>query len=201
MARGDELVIANDSLPLLGAHNALNLCAALTTLDAMGLPLPDLPKALEDFRPLPHRLETVHEHRGILWVDDSISTTPESTECAVASFPDRDIVLLGGGEDRAQDYTSLARILVERRALVLGLPTTGERLVRAVNAAGSRRPAMMMPDLPAAVAAAGRAAKPGSVVLLSPAAPSYNAYANFEARGDHFRALARGENLEMGPPS
>ncbi len=63
------------------------------------------------FTALAHRLETVAERDGMLWVNDSISTTPESTLAALASFPDRQVVLIGGGQDRGQDYSELGRAL------------------------------------------------------------------------------------------
>jgi UDP-N-acetylmuramoylalanine--D-glutamate ligase len=138
-------------------------------------------------------LEAIAERDGVLWVDDSISTTPESTIAALQSFPDREIVLLGGGEDRGQDHTGLVDELVARGATLIGLPVTGSRLVATARDAG-------MPDVRAlearemgeAVAIARRLAQPGSVILLSPAAPSYNAYRNFEERGAHFREFVEG---------
>ena len=189
-ARG-EVVVPRAELPLLGTHNALNLCAALAALETFGVALPPLPEALRDFRGLRHRLEVVREEDGIVWVDDSISTTPESAIAAIESFPDRGIVLLGGGHDRGQDYTELARVLAGRDAIVIGLPTTGARLVEAARAAGlAPERAFETPDLAAAVEHARARAGPGSAVLLSPAAPSYDTYRNFEERGDHFRTLA-----------
>src|SRR5205085_6910454 len=90
--RDGRLVVASDDLPLLGRHNALNLSAAVTALEAAGVEPPPLADALRDFRALPHRLEVVAETDGVLWVDDSISTTPESAIAALASFGGREIV-------------------------------------------------------------------------------------------------------------
>jgi UDP-N-acetylmuramoylalanine--D-glutamate ligase len=187
---GKELVVASDDLPLRGEHNALNLCAALAAMDVMTVSRPSLPAALGSFRGLPHRLELLGEHAGIQWVDDSISTTPESALAALASFPQRDLVLVGGGQDRSQDFTSLGETLAGRGAAVVGLPPTGERLVAAARHAGiplSR--AVVAGDMAEAVTLARRLASPGSTVLLSPAAPSYGTYKNFEERGEHFRQL------------
>jgi UDP-N-acetylmuramoylalanine--D-glutamate ligase len=182
-----SLVVPNAVLPLRGAHNALNLCAALTALDLTGVGLPALPQALHGVRGLRHRLEVVADRNGVLWVDDSISTTPESTLAALESFSDRAIVLIGGGQDRAQDYAALVRELASREALVIGLPLTGSRLVAAARGAGiADARATEVDDMQAAVALAGQLAGPGTAVLLSPAAPSYNTYRNFEERGDDF---------------
>jgi UDP-N-acetylmuramoyl-L-alanine---L-glutamate ligase len=187
---GGELVVPAAELPLRGEHNALNLCAALAALSAAGIAIPPLPDALRGFQALPHRLEVVSERDGIRWVDDSISTTPESTLAAIASFAGHEIVLLGGGQDRGQDYAQLGRMLAERGAAVVGLPTTGSRLVAAARTAGVPAPRAIVTDgMQEAVSRARALAGPGTTILLSPAAPSYDSYRNFEERARHFRAL------------
>lgn len=186
------VAVGADDLPLPGEHNALNACAALAALEALGVE-PSLPAAFAGFRPLPHRLEIVGERGGLLWVDDSISTTPESTLAALAAFPGRDVVLLAGGQDRGQDYAALGAALAERGAAVAGMPTTGPRVVDAARAAGVPGERAIATDgLEDAVELARRLAAPGSVVLLSPAAPSYDRFRDFEERGERFRALASG---------
>jgi UDP-N-acetylmuramoylalanine--D-glutamate ligase len=179
------------AFPLRGEHNALNLCAALAALDAAGIGPPPLPEGLAGLQALAHRLQTVVSADGVEWIDDSISTTPESALAALAAFAGREVILIAGGSDRGQDYAELARIAAGAGVTVLGLPATGERLVSAVRAAGAPpERALEVATMDAAVAeAAGRAA-PGTVVLLSPAAPSFVAYRDFEERGDHFAALA-----------
>jgi UDP-N-acetylmuramoyl-L-alanine---L-glutamate ligase len=180
----------SDQLPLRGVHNALNLCATLTAGQAIGAPPAALPQALLGVSALPHRLEVVCERDGITWVDDSISTTPESTLAALASFPGCEIVLIAGGQDRDQDYAELGRMLAERRAVVVGLPDTGSRLIAAVRAAGAPVADLVeVEDMESAVGHARAVARAGTTVLLSPAAPSYNAYVNFEERAQHFRTL------------
>ena len=187
---------AISDLPLRGEHNALNLCGALTALEAFGIDTPALPGALNDFRTLAHRLETVEERDGVLWVNDSISTTPESTLAAIASFSGRDIVLIAGGQDRGQDYGELARVVAARGVTVIGVPSTGARLLAAARKAGAERARMIdAPDMQEAVAVARAAAGPGTVVLLSPAAPSYDYYRDFEQRGERFCELAQNSHL------
>jgi UDP-N-acetylmuramoylalanine--D-glutamate ligase len=189
----ERLVVATADLPLRGAHNALNLAAALTALRALGVELDDVAGRLAGFRGLPHRLELVHAGDGVEWIDDSISTTPESALAAVAAFPDRPVVLIGGGFDRGQDYGGLGATLAARGAHVIGLPVTGERLVEAARRAGSPDDRLrVVADMEAAVAQARAVAAPGAAVLLSPAAPSFGAYADYTARGAHFRALVAG---------
>lgn len=186
-----EIAVQAAALPLPGTHNALNLCAALTALQAVGIK-PALPEALDDFKALPHRLEAVGERDGVLWVDDSISTTPESTLAALEAFAERDIVLLGGGQDRNQNYALLGRELAERGAAVVGMPTTGKRIVDAARAAGlPESRSILVDNMEVAVARARELVPSGGVILLSPAAPSYDHFHNFEERGDLFRSLAR----------
>lgn len=185
--------LSTAELPLRGEHNALNLCAALAALEAFGVTLPALAQALAGFKPLAHRLETVAERDGVLWVNDSISTTPESTLAALASFQGRNIVLIAGGQDRGQDYSELGRALAGRDATVIGVPSTGPHLLDAALAAGvPRELAIETAGLEDAVARARAIARAGAVVLLSPAAPSYDNYRDFEERGERFRALAVG---------
>jgi UDP-N-acetylmuramoylalanine--D-glutamate ligase len=193
IARDGVLRLAAGALPLPGAHNALNLCAALAGLEAAGVEVGDLGAAVEGFRGLEHRLQTVAESGGLTWVDDSISTTPESALAALASYPGRPLVLLGGGQDRGQDYAALGGELARAGALVIGMPSTGPRLLEAALAAGlPESDALGAEDLAEAVAIARRAAPPGAVVLLSPAAPSYDRFRDFEERGERFAELARG---------
>jgi UDP-N-acetylmuramoyl-L-alanine---L-glutamate ligase len=186
-----ELRASIAELPLRGEHNALNLCGALAALGALGIE-PELPAALEGFQPLAHRLEPIAKRDGVLWVDDSISTTPESTLAALASFPGCELILIGGGQDRGQDYAQLGRALAELGATVIGVPTTGPRLIAAVRDAGAPAGrALGAADMAEAVVLARAAARtlPGAAVLLSPAAPSYDNYRDFEQRGERFREL------------
>jgi UDP-N-acetylmuramoylalanine--D-glutamate ligase len=193
--RGSELVVAREQIPLRGAHNALNVAAAVGAVEAAGLDRPRLPQALAGLEPLPHRLQTVHiTQDGIEWVDDSISTTPESTIAAVEAFQDREVILIAGGQDRGQDHAQLAGVIAGRRVptTLITLPDTGEDLAAAARARGHAEERMSTArDMRDATKQAAGLARAGNVVLLSPAAPSYNVYKNFEERGDEFGAFAR----------
>jgi UDP-N-acetylmuramoyl-L-alanine---L-glutamate ligase len=193
--RGDwQLVVAPEQIPLRGRHNAENVAAAVAAIEAAGLPLPPLPQALEGLAALPHRLQTVHTgEQGTEWVDDSISTTPESAIAALEVFNDRPVVLIAGGSDRDQDYDGLGLTLASRVAathLIL-LPDTGSRIAAAATSQGFGGDRMSTAgDMREATRLARRLLQPGGVVLLSPAAPSFNQYTSFEERGDEFAALA-----------
>jgi UDP-N-acetylmuramoylalanine--D-glutamate ligase len=191
---GWPLVVAPDQIPLRGRHNAENVAAAVAAIEAAGLPVPPLPQALEGLTALPHRLQTVHtDGHGTEWIDDSISTTPESAIAALEAFNDRPIVLIAGGSDRGQDYDGLGLTLASRAAathLIL-LPDTGPRIAAAATSQGFGEERMSTAgDMREATQLAQSHVVPGAVVLLSPAAPSFSQYANFEERGDEFAALA-----------
>lgn len=153
--------------------------------------------ATTDFEGLPHRLQVVHDDER-LWVDDSIATIPEATVAALAAFPDRPITLLTGGFERGQDHAPLIAALVDRatsavRIQVVALPDTGHRLANslAADAIGRQIEVTTVDDLAAAVAVARATTPTPGVVLLSPAAASFNQFSSFEDRGRQFAALAR----------
>jgi UDP-N-acetylmuramoyl-L-alanine---L-glutamate ligase len=191
---GWPIMFEPDQIPLRGAHNARNVSAAIAAITAAGLSLPSLPQALAGLTALPHRLQTVHiDANGREWIDDSISTTPESTIAALEAFPQRPLVLIAGGSDRRQDHRRLANMLAARTAptgLIL-LPDTGPAIGAAAASDGFAEDRMSTAgDMREATRLAAELLQPGGVVLLSPAAPSFSQYANFEERGDDFAALA-----------
>lgn len=175
---------------LKGAHNLDNARLAAKLALAAGGTLDGIVKGIGAFEPLPHRLEE-HEIGGTLFIDDSISTTPEATKAALAAYPNRKIALIAGGHERNQDYTELAELL-DRHGVVLlvTLPVTGDRLATATYAAAPGIEVLEAPDLAAAMGALAARRTRFDTVLLSPAAPSYNQFKNFEERGKAFIALA-----------
>ncbi len=182
----------NRQLP--GPHNALNAFAALTAARLLGLDEAVVPRALENFQSLPHRLEYLGIFGGVRYYNDSISTVPEATLAALAALPETDVLILGG-MDRGVSYQALAEAL-RRPGLrhVLLLPETGAILGKLLepHAAHPDAPQVThVATLEEAVAHARQAARPGGTCLFSPAASSYNRYKNFEERGEAFRALVR----------
>lgn len=172
-------------LHLRGEHNLENACAALTVLKILGFDLKQTRAGLESFRALPHRLQPLGEKKGALFVNDSISTTPETAIAAMEAFAGKKIALIAGGYDRKQEYADLAAYIAKRGDVtVVTVPSTGHRLAQAVRDAGAK--AYEASDLPSAVDVA--VCLNADVILLSPAAPSYDFYKNFEERGTLFKA-------------
>jgi UDP-N-acetylmuramoylalanine--D-glutamate ligase len=135
---------------------------------------------------VPHRLELVAERGGVRWVNDSIATNTLAVRAGVTAFA-APIRLILGGRGKGEDYRPLARELPANVVAVYLVGEAADELAAALDAAG--RPYQRAGTVAGAVKAAARDADPGDVVLLSPAATSYDQYANFEERGEDFRRL------------
>jgi UDP-N-acetylmuramoylalanine--D-glutamate ligase len=196
--RGDTLVMDTAALPLPGRHNRSNLCAVLTALEAFGLDAAALAPHAASFQPLPNRLQALGEKSGILYVNDSISTTPMATQAALDLYAGRDVAVLIGGHDRGLPWEEFAEAM--RLRAPTAIITLGHGLA-AQN--GPRIHALLAPiaaqagftleaaqDLEEALRKARAALPHGGVILLSPGAPSFGAYKNYVERGRHFAALA-----------
>jgi UDP-N-acetylmuramoylalanine--D-glutamate ligase len=188
-------VIPSHGLPLRGAHNHRNmLAAAAAARTDPGVVLDAVVDGLRGTTPLPHRLQPIAEIGGVQYVDDSNATNPESTRCALDAFPGP-LVLLLGGKDKGIDLTPLLDEVRTRARAVVGIGTTGPTLVAALGDGPATETAT---DMRTAVAAAARLARPGDVVLLSPASSSLDQYASFAVRGDAFQAAV--EQLRTRTP-
>lgn len=175
---------------LKGAHNLDNARLAARLALAAGGTIAGVIDGIAAFRPLPHRLEE-HVIGGTAFVNDSISTTPEATKAALAAYAGHRIALIAGGHEREQDYRELAERLVAYGVTTLAcLPVTGTRLAAAARAAAPDIEVIEAPTLAEAMQALHGHAGRFDTVILSPGAPSYNQFANFEERGRRFVALA-----------
>jgi UDP-N-acetylmuramoylalanine--D-glutamate ligase len=135
---------------------------------------------------VPHRLEEVARVGGVLYVNDSKATNVAAAEVALRSFGGGIHVILGG-RGKGSDYAPLAAPVAERCAAAYLIGETAAELEGAL--AATEVPLRSCGDLERAVAAASAAARRGEVVLLAPACTSYDQYASYEERGNHFRAL------------
>ncbi|WMT86044.1 UDP-N-acetylmuramoyl-L-alanine--D-glutamate ligase [Pelagibacterium sp. 26DY04] len=186
----DAILMAAMNSRLKGAHNHDNARLAAAIALAAGASREGIFAGVEAFVPLPHRLEELMVG-DILFVDDSISTTPEATKVALAAYKGKKIALIAGGHERQQDYTDLANLMGLTSVVMLcSLPVTGPRLAQAVRE-NAPIPVAECSTLDEAMQALASAGHVFDTVILSPGAPSYNQFKNFEERGDRFKALAR----------
>ncbi|MCH7718703.1 MAG: UDP-N-acetylmuramoyl-L-alanine--D-glutamate ligase, partial [Chloroflexi bacterium] len=185
-------VLSRGEIPLRGAHNVPNVLAAVAVAGVVGLPLDAVARAVREFAPVPHRLELVAQVQDVAYYNDSIATTPERALAGLRSFQER-VTLLVGGREKQLPLEALAQEAVLRCRAVVCFGEAGPALEVALRAAEASQPPPIerTETLEAAVEAARRHAKPGDVVLLSPACTSYDAYENFEERGEDFRCIVR----------
>lgn len=186
---------------LKGQHNLGNITAAWKVCKLLDIDDEIFGEVVQNFKGLPHRLESIGVLKGVEWINDSISTTPESAIAALDAFGDRVSVIILGGQDRGYDFTPLAEKIAASKSLRMAilLPDSGTVIGKALEHAGAPVILSAAKTLPEAVEKARKAAldpKPekGSVpiVLLSPAAPSYGHFKNFEDRGEQFEQAVRG---------
>ena len=176
---------------LKGSHNRDNAHLAATIALAAGATIAGVINGIAAFMPLPHRLEE-HHFGGIIFVDDSISTTPEATKAALAAYPGFRIALIAGGHERQQNYSELATLLDGYGVtLVACLPVTGARLAQATRQSTPHILVRERPDLESAMHDLHQHRARFDAVILSPGAPSYNQFKNFEQRGLRFIELAQ----------
>jgi UDP-N-acetylmuramoylalanine--D-glutamate ligase len=182
---------AGDPLPaeplIRGAHNRENAAAATAAARAAGIGDAAIADALRTFPGIPHRLELVAERDGIRYVNDSKATNVAAALRGLAAYADEPVHLILGGSPKGEDFAPLAAAI-----------GPNVRSVHLIGAEGPRIGEVVAGDvdgtLAAAVEHAEARAEPGDVILLSPACASYDQFADFEERGNAFRALARGES-------
>ncbi|MBT8396568.1 MAG: UDP-N-acetylmuramoyl-L-alanine--D-glutamate ligase [Gemmatimonadetes bacterium] len=186
-----EPLISARELPTLGRHNVGNALAASLTARLAGSARLSLTEGMKSFQPLPHRLEPVGEAGGLRWVNDSKATNVAATVGALNSL-EGPLVLLLGGKDKGEELSPLRRAL---HAGVRGVVVFGEARYRMAAALGeSTELTVADGSFEYAVDAARALAKEGDLLLLSPACSSFDMFPNYQARGDRFSALARGES-------
>lgn len=188
-AKGERVVMDTADIKLPGVHNIENYMAAVAAVDGM---VTD--EAIRDFARtfggVEHRIELVRELDGVKWYNDSIASSPSRTIAGLRSFPEK-VILIAGGKDKGISYDAIGPEINEHvKALILCGATAGvirAAVEQAPNFTGL--PITEVDSYPAAVNLARQTAKPGDVVLLSPASTSFDRFANFMERGRVFKDL------------
>jgi len=183
----EKIPVRDSEIPLIGVHNQKNIQAAISVARLLGVSKESISDAIKNFKPLPHRLEVVGESSGIKFIDDAISTTPESTIEAIKSIKNIKTIFLGG-EDRGYDFKELEKQI--RKAKIENIvlfPETGSRILSSTKGLKI----LKTKSMEEAVKFAYRSTPSGSTCLLSTASPSYSVWKDFEEKGDLFQKFIK----------
>ena len=188
---GVHEVLHVDEISLRGEHNLMNVLAAVAIATVAGFSVKAIKQGVQGFSGVVHRQELVREWGGAKWINDSIATAPERSMAAVNTF-DEPIVLILGGRDKKLPWDVLVELIREKVDHVVLFGEMGSMVAEAIGelVEGERPYSVdLTVDLESAVTKTSEVIEEGDVVLLSPGGTSYDAYLDFEERGNHFRSL------------
>ena len=184
-------ILDTKDLILRGKHNYQNVCTALAATNSL-VDINIAIKAVKNFKPVEHRIEFIREIDNVKWYNDSASSSPTRTLSGLNAF-DEDIILIAGGYDKNLDYTPLAKTIVEKvKTLILIGQTAGkifDDVKKELENQNKKLDIYMCDTLENTIEIAKKSAKPGQVVLFSPASASFDMFKNFADRGNKFKNL------------
>ena len=184
-------IISTKDVKLRGRHNFENICAAIAATKTI-VDTDTQVRAIKNFSGVEHRLEFIREIDGVKWYNDSIGTSPTRTIAGLNSF-EEDIVLIAGGYDKHLDYTPIAKPILDNVKTLILMGQTAEKIFLAVKEEEEKQrkkvDTYICENLEETVRLAKRYAKPGQVVLFSPASASFDMFKNFEERGKKFKEI------------
>lgn len=184
-----SLTSINDRL--VGKHCHQDIFFAEAVARLFGADDESIIRGVEKFVGIPHRMEPVGVFKGISFYNDSIATIPHAVECAVDALGNIE-TLIFGGLDRGINYDDFITYLDECSITnIIGMPETGTKICNALIARGSKKNVVPVETMEEAVEAAYKYTAEGKTCLLSPAAPSYNVYKNFEYKGNHYKEVVK----------
>ncbi|HEU4366697.1 MAG TPA: UDP-N-acetylmuramoyl-L-alanine--D-glutamate ligase [Methylomirabilota bacterium] len=181
-----EAICPLAEMQLRGQHNVENVLAATACALWLGLGAAAIRRAIGRFRAVEHRIEFVRDLRGVQFYNDSKGTNVASTIKALESFQER-VVLIAGGKGKGQDFAPLAGAARGRVSHAVVIGEDGPKIGAALAAIGIAVSAAA--TMQSAIEGARAQARPGDVVLLSPACASFDMFDNYEHRGDVFKRL------------
>ena len=185
----DRPLIRADELELLGSHNVENAMAAAAAALASGMSRDSVAEGLRTFPGVRHRLERVREREGVVYVNDSKATNVASARAGIQAF-EGGVRLIAGGRPKRESFEPLVPAVAERCVACYLIGEAAEKMAAELSpAAESGVEVSEVGTLERALETAAGEAEPGEVVLLSPACASFDAYRDFEERGDRFREL------------
>ena len=180
--RSDEILIP-------GNHNVENFEGVIAAIGDI-VPCETIWKIARSFKGVPHRIELVREKNGVKFYNSSIDSSPTRTAAALRSFNhSEEITVICGGYDKHIPFEPLADVLCEKARNVILTGATAGKILEALLKKNDRPEIITEPDFETAVKKAAEVAKPGGVVILSPACASFDSFRNFEERGNRFREI------------
>lgn len=185
-----HIMNVND-IKLRGMHNFENICTALAATKTL-VDSDVAYEAIKNFQGVEHRLELIREIDGVKWYNDSVSSSPTRTIAGLNAYKE-EIVLIAGGYDKNLDYTPIAKPIVDKVKTLILLGQTSGKIYEAVKYElenqNKNLDIYMCNTLEETVTKAKKYAKPGQIVLFSPASASFDMFKNFADRGEKFKNL------------
>ena len=195
--RGNTVVFCHDGketsicqkeeIAIKGAHNLENAMAAIAAAMVLGVAPERIREVLQTFAGVEHRLEPVRKWHGVLFVNDSKGTNPDSTMKALEAY-DEPLILIAGGKNKGSDFSDLAQLIARKVKQVILIGQAKEELRAALAACGYEQ-VVMCDTYEEVVRLATELAEPGDVVMLSPACASWDMFNSYEERGRLFKKL------------
>jgi UDP-N-acetylmuramoylalanine--D-glutamate ligase len=183
---GEQKICSIEALQILGPHHQLNACAAIDAAWNLTQNTDAIERGLRDFKGLPYRLQFVREVRDVRYYDDSIATTPSSAIAALRTFNTSKVIILGGSS-KGSDFNDLAKELTEHEVNAILIGDEASKIAEACQKAGFADFEIIdHPVMSEVVKRAQTLAKPGGVVLLSPASASFGLFKDYTDRGRQF---------------
>ena len=178
---------------LRGNHNYQNIATAIAATSSL-VDMDIAVEAIKEFKPVEHRIEFIRKLDGVKWYNDSASSSPSRTLSGINAFKE-DIILIAGGYDKNLDYTPLAKPIIEKVKSLILIGQTSGKIFDAVKLELEKEnkeiDIHMCESLEETIKLAKKVAKPGQVVLFSPASASFDMFKNFADRGNQFKELVK----------
>ncbi|MDR0983041.1 MAG: UDP-N-acetylmuramoyl-L-alanine--D-glutamate ligase [Culturomica sp.] len=179
--------IDKNKISIKGRHNVYNAMAAVITAMKVGIDNEKIAEGLQSFPQVPHRMETVGEHNGIIYINDSKATNVDSSWYALDSMT-TPVVWIAGGTDKGNDYSPLFGFAKEKVKVLICMGLDNAKLI---NSFGGLCPVVSTASLADAMREVEKYATSGDTVLLSPCCASFDLFKNYEDRGDKFRQAVK----------
>jgi len=190
---GGRRIIPTSEMIIPGVHNAENMMAAMLAVSG-AVSVDNMQKVARTFRGVPHRAELVLEKNGVKFYNSSIDTSPTRTVAALSAFRQKVIVVIGG-YDKHIPPEPLTEPLKEKTKKIFCTGDTGKTILEMMKNAGYSGEISYTADFDEAVTRAARSAEQGDIVILSPAAASFDRFKNFEERGERFVKILKNINM------